>query len=197
MWLEPALHALRQGRIVAVATESYFALAGDATSPRVLDALIEMKGRDAAKGIGLLASSAQWKQLVAHVSPTAERLAGHFWPGPLTLVLAAAPGLDARLVVEGCVALRVPGASDALELVQAWGGPLTATSANLAGERPCRTSAEVASTFGHHLGLHVVEGEGAGGQVSTLLRLHGEHAQVLRAGAVPERVLTRFLTSHI
>lgn len=197
MWLELALEALRRGRIVAVATESYFALAGDATSSRVLDALIELKGRNAEKGIGLLASASGWKRLVTEVSPLAERLAEHFWPGPLTLVLPAQPMLDPRVVVDGCVALRVPGASPALELVSAWGGPLTATSANLAGKPPCRTSREVVDTFSSHSGLHVVDGEGAGGQVSTLLRLDADAVNVLRVGAVPEQVLTQFITSCI
>lgn len=195
MWLEPALDALRQGKLVAIATESYFALAGDATRASVLDALLEAKGRQAEKGIGLLVSSSGWRPLLRHVSPTAERWAAHFWPGPLTLVLPAKDSLDARLVVDGCVGMRVPGGSPAFELVQAWGGPLTATSANLSGQPPCRTSAEVNATFGHLTTIHVVEGEAPGGQVSTLVRLDGDQPLVLRAGAVSQQLLTQFIDS--
>lgn len=196
-WLETALQALRQGRIVAVATESYFALAGDALSPDVLDTLIEIKGRDAGKGIGLLAARHNWKQLVTRVPAPAEQLAAQFWPGPLTLVLPARRELDARLVVDGGVALRVPGPSSAQLLVEAWGGPLTATSANVAGQPPCRTSEQVRQTFDERMGLHVVDGEGPGGEVSTLLRLTGERAEVLRVGAVSLQALTQFMPSGI
>lgn len=195
MWLTSALDALREGRIVAVATESYFALAGDATRASVLDALLGLKGRQAEKGIGLLVPSSGWRPLVHHVPPLAERLTARFWPGPLTLVLPARASLDVRLVVDGCVGMRVPGTSPALELVQAWGGPLTATSANVSGQPPCRTSAEVSATFGQVRELFVLEGEAPGGQVSTLVRLDAGRAQVLRAGAVSEQVLTQFVDS--
>ncbi len=52
-------------------------------------------------------------------------------------------------------------------------------------------------TFGSQSGLHVVDGEGAGGQVSTLIRPDADAANVSRAGAVPEQVLTQFITSCI
>jgi L-threonylcarbamoyladenylate synthase len=196
MWLKSAVEALHRGQIVAVATESYFALAGDARSSRVLDDLISLKGRDAYKGIGLLASPGEWRQLFSVIPPLAERLVEHFWPGPLTLVLPASRELDPRLVVQDCVGVRVPGPSNALELVRAWGGPLTATSANLAGQPPCRTAAELRAVFGEQPMLHVVDGDAPGGQVSTLLRLTSDAAEVLRPGAVSEEVLTPFLVSR-
>lgn len=126
---------------------------GDATNVHVLDSLLELKGRNAEKGLGLLASASEWPALVTSV-----------WPAVV---------------------------------LQGWGGPLTAMSASLAGQAPCRTSSEAERTFDADSPIHVVEGEGAGGRVSTLLRLNAGRPDVLSVGAVAEEVLTRFIASTI
>src|SRR5690606_4001480 len=124
------------------------------------------KNRDLGKGIGLMAPSEGWRGCVSDVPTIADRLAATFWPGPLSLVLPAAPVLDSRLVVDGHVSLRVAGPSRAALLVEAFGKPLTATSANRSGNPPCRTSREVAAELPGADRLHIVDGECPGGLVS-------------------------------
>jgi L-threonylcarbamoyladenylate synthase len=79
--------------------------------------------------------------------------------------------------------VRVPGPSPALELVQAFGGPLTATSANLSGQAPITTEAELRATFGDAL-AGIVPGSAPGGLPSTIVDATGERLVVLRQGAV-------------
>jgi L-threonylcarbamoyladenylate synthase len=183
-WLERALDVLAQGGAVAVPTESFFALAVDATRAESLDHLFVIKNRDVGKGIGLMVPRASWNTCVTAVPRVAEKLAREFWPGPLSLVLPAAPHLDPRLIVDGNVSLRVPGTSPAAQLVEAFGKPLTATSANLSGQPPCRTPSEVTAQLSGAVSLYIVDAECPGGLVSTLVRATNEGWKLLREGAV-------------
>lgn len=192
-WLAAALAVLESGGAVAVPTESYFALAVDATSKVAIDHLFELKNRDLSKGVGLMAPLSSWRACVADVPEAADKLAAAFWPGPLSLVLPAASGLDPRLVVDGYVSLRIAGPSLAAELVEAFGRPLTATSANLSGKPPCCTPAEVRAQLPDIETLHVVDGECPGGAVSTLVRFANNGWQVLRSGAISSERIRQYL----
>jgi L-threonylcarbamoyladenylate synthase len=168
-----ALAALTRGAAVAAATETFFGLLVDPTKPGALDALFALKGRQAEKGVALLVpAKAAWRTLVVEIPELAEKLADHFWPGPLTIALAARAELDPRLTVAGTVAARCPGPSDAARIVAAFGAPLTATSANRAGAPACVTGDEVKAAFPEALGaetLVVVPGIAPGGEPSTLV----------------------------
>jgi L-threonylcarbamoyladenylate synthase len=188
-----ALALLGRGGVVAAATETLFGLLTDATDARAIDRLFSLKPRGHEKGVPLIVPSREvWRSLVRELPRVAERLAEAFWPGPLTIALAAAPGVDPRLLVEGTVAVRLPGESPALGLALAHGGPLTATSANAPGEPPATDADEVRAAFAAALGraeLHVVAGRAKGGAPSTIVTVAGEDWRVVRIGAVsPERI---------
>jgi L-threonylcarbamoyladenylate synthase len=107
---------------------------------------------------------------------------GH-WPGALTLALPARRGIPAPLVAEGCIAVRQSPHPTAQALVSRFGRPLTATSANRAGEPPVTTAEAVDEIFeGRCRILH--GGTTPGGQASTLARVRGDRVEILRQGAV-------------
>lgn len=193
--IEAAVAQLLAGGVVAVPTESYFALAVDADQPRAIEALCALKGRELGKGIGLMVPSIdEWRSRVSGVSACAERLAACFWPGPLTLVLPSREGCDPRLVVDGTLGVRVPGPSPALDLTRAFGGALTATSANLAGEPPGCFARDLHLRFTEAIAerrLLVVGDAAPGGAVSTLVSVDGDRLQLLRPGALPFDVIER------
>jgi len=186
--LAVALSILERGGIVAAATETLFGLLADARRAAALDRLFAIKGRDAAKGVALLLPDrSAWTSLVVEVPIVAERLADRFWPGPLTIALAARPDLDRRLTVDETVGARWPGGSDAARIATAFGAPLTATSANLAGEPAGATDGEVQRAFARQgAALFVVPGRAPGGAPSTVVAIAGDTARVVRRGAIPE-----------
>jgi len=191
--LDAALAQLREGRVVAIATESYFGLLADAGSGAALSCLFSLKPRGADKGVPLLLPDvSSWARLVAAIPPTAERLAERFWPGALSIALPARADVDARVALGRSVAVRIPGPSPALDLVRAFGRPLTATSANLPGEPPARSDAAVKSAFGAAIAdgrLLVVPGSAPGGKPSTIAVLDGAGLRIAREGAVPAAVV--------
>jgi L-threonylcarbamoyladenylate synthase len=195
--LDAALAALRAGGVVAAATETWFGLLAEARDGAAIDRVFSLKGRAAEKGVAvLLPDRNAWTTLVERVPTLAWGLADRFWPGPLTIALPARRSLDNRLLVDGTIGARWGSPSDASRIAQAFGAPLTATSANATGTPPLATSDEVAVAFGaarDRGDLLIVSGRAPGGEPSTVIAVHGERAVVVREGAVPSSAIVAAL----
>jgi len=191
--LQHALLKLRQGFVVAAATETLFGLLADARQGAAIDRILALQGRDANKGISLLLPSREaWGSLVTEIPAVGDLLAKRFWPGPLTIALSARVDLDPRLTVDGRVAVRWAGDSIAARLAHAFGAPLTATSANLSGEPACTSEQQVADAFRQAPGceeLVIVPGSAPGGAPSTLVTITGERVAIVRPGQVSANAL--------
>jgi L-threonylcarbamoyladenylate synthase len=182
--LHPYVSLLRAGGVLACPTETQMGLLADALSEVAVARVCELKRRPVGEALSVIVPSLeQALRLVRDVSDQALRLARQHWPGPLTVVLRARDGLPAALIKDGKLALRVPGPSPALALVRAFGGPLTATSANESGRPPLISAGELRATFGPAL-AGIVPGVSPGAPASTLVDLTGDHPVVLRQGAV-------------
>jgi L-threonylcarbamoyladenylate synthase len=178
------VEVLRQGGVVAAATESFFGLLVDATRSDGVDRLLACKPRGAAQGVPLIVPNREaWAGLVTAIPALAVRLADACWPGPLTIVLPAASSLDARLALRGRIGVRLAGPCAAAALARRLGRPVTATSANLPGEPPAVDSEAVRAVFGADL-VHVVEGQAPGGAPSTVVVVEGERYEVARWGRI-------------
>jgi L-threonylcarbamoyladenylate synthase len=192
--VQAAAAVLRRGGIVAYPTETFYALGALARDAAAVDRLARAKGRPDGKPLPLLAADRVAVEEVAVLGGAAARLAEAFWPGPLTLVLPARPGLpDAVTAGTGTVGVRVPGSDVARALAREAGGALVATSANLAGGPPPATPSALAPGLVARLD-HVLDGGPApGGLPSTVAGCDGEVLRVLRPGPVPAEALERAL----
>ena len=162
--------ALRGGKVALVPTETVVGLvAAEIGLPRIL----EIKGRDANKPVALLCTSAEEAfALAAGVPPLARRLASLYWPGPLTLVLDRAGG--------GTIGVRVPEGPTVRAVLEAYGGPLYATSANRSGEAAPKGLEDVDPEMPEAVDL-IVEGEPGTGKASAVVDLSGGQVRLLRA----------------
>jgi L-threonylcarbamoyladenylate synthase len=188
--LDRALAQLAAGKVVAAATESFFGLLADITSPLAVAALFALKPRGADKGVPtLLPSREAWAELVAgNIPDLAFAFAAAFWPGPLSIALPAAASVSPRVALDGTLAVRLPGASIAAQLATRFGRPLSATSANLPGAPPATESAAVEIAFPDAVArgdLYVVPGASRGGAPSTVVAVSGDSYRVARVAAVP------------
>ncbi len=165
-----AAESLRDGKVVLVPTETVVGLVAAESG---LARIREIKGRDADKPIALLcASSEEAFALAASVPLLARKLASLYWPGPLTLVLDRVGG--------GTVGVRVPANSAVREVLEAYGEPLYATSANRSGEAAPKGLGEVAPEVSGAVDL-VVEGEPGSGEASAVVDLSEGRVRLLRA----------------
>ena len=190
--IEPAVACLRAGGVVAYATDTLYGLGVDPSNARAVEQLYRIKGRAVDQAIPLIAASlAQVEASAGTLAPLARRLAERCWPGPLTLVVPAWPGLaDGVHGGTKTVAVRVPAHAVARALAAGLGGPITSTSANRSGEPPTALPDVVAKTLGALIDTLIDTGPAPGGPPSTIVDVTGDAPVLLRAGAVPwDRVL--------
>jgi L-threonylcarbamoyladenylate synthase len=187
-----AANWLRKGGIVVFPTETFYGLAADPTRPDAVTAILELKGRPSGMALPLVAASlTQVEQFAGPLIGVSRQLAERFWPGPLSLVLEA-PATVAPAVHggTGTIAVRVPGHAVARALAEAYGSPVTATSANRSGE-PAPTEASGAADIGVDRRVLVLDGGVTpGGAPSTIVDARMTPIRIVRHGAVAaERVL--------
>lgn len=178
--------ALLEDAVAAYPTETFYALGAAAFSKKAVDKVYRLKKRDVSKPLSVIASDLDMvKEISASLPPYFRALAGEFWPGPLTLVLPAAAGLPERLLGPGrTIAVRIPPLAWLRALVGEICQPLTATSANLSGERELADPADVSALFSGKVELIVDGGPTPGGLPSTIVDLTADRPRILREGAV-------------
>ncbi len=193
--IELAGEVLRGGGVVALPTETFYGLAVDSSQGPAVAKLNQLKRKDDASPVLILAAGMAQVECVSTAPPPSfALLARAFWPGPLTLVLPAAAGMSAQITGGlGTVAVRVPGLALPRMLAEELGRPITGPSANLHGAPPPRTAREVAEAFLEGIDLLLDGGPTPGGSPSTLVDLSGPNPRLLRAGAVRETALRNFV----
>lgn len=180
-----AVAALRRGDLAVLPTDTVYGIAADAFSPPAVDRLLAAKGRGRDMPVPVLVGS--WRGidgLAQHVTPTVRSLVEQFWPGPLTLIVRAAPSLAWDLgETRGTVAVRMPLHPVALAVL-AETGPLAVSSANRTGMPPATDAAEAERQLGTAVAVYLEAGSSGEAVPSTIVDLTGDRPQVRRAGAV-------------
>ncbi|RME42710.1 MAG: threonylcarbamoyl-AMP synthase [Deltaproteobacteria bacterium] len=191
--LAQAARIVRQGGIVAFPTETFYGLAADPFQEGAVERVFRLKGRPEGKPLLLvIADLGVLSRVVREVPPAGWRLIDAFWPGPLTLVMPAAPGLSPQVTAgRGSVGVRMSAHPLAQSLAARCGGAITATSANRSGAPPLSDPDAVRQAFPT---LFLLDGGPlAGGSPSTLLDLTRDPPRFLRPGAVPAEKIFRYL----
>jgi len=178
---------IRSGGIIAVPTDTLYGLAADLFSAAAVARLFAVKGRALERAVPLIAADgAQAAEYLGRLTPTGQKLADKFWPGPLTL-LVAAPRALAQDVTGGTgkVGVRVPADAVARAICAEAGRPITATSANISGEPATANPDDVERALGDRIDLLIDAGPTRGGAPSTIVDVTGAEPVLVRAGAIP------------
>ncbi len=182
--------------MVVIPTDTVYGLAARPDRPEALAAVFQIKGRPPGLALPVLVGSTADAAVLAILSEPAQRLAGAFWPGALTLVVDRQPGFVAALGGDGrTVGIRMPAHPAALALLRR-AGPLATTSANRSGEPTPDRAAGVAAVFGDRVAVYVDGGPAPAGEAatpSTVVALTGGAVSILRQGALPAADVLRAL----
>lgn len=144
--LQHAARILKQGGIVAYATEYCFGLGCDPLNRSAVLRLLRLKRRPVKKGLIVLA--ADTRQLAPYLNEIPPQVAAS-WPGPHTWLLLPRPGVHGWITGRHeKIAVRVTAHAQAAALCHASGMAIISTSANRAGQAPARSTREVARRFG-------------------------------------------------
>lgn len=179
-----AMRILENGGLVAFPTDTVYGLGASPTQEKAIKSLYAVKVRQPGKAVPLLVGNLQGlDQVAGEVNKMAARLAAHFWPGALTLVVPRHPGLPALLAPDPTIGVRMPAHPLALALLTA-AGPLAVTSANLSGAPSAVTAAQVEAQLGGSIPLILDGGQAPGGVASTVVDCTGAEPVILRQGPI-------------
>ncbi len=197
-----ALAALAQGRLLIYPTETYFGLGCRATDQAAMAEVCRIKDRPLGKPLPLIVggldqlglASPQAAKALEDPNSLVSRIAKHFWPGPLALLVEPASDLaDQARGVDGLAAVRVTSHPVAARLCRELGAPIASTSANLSGKEPVIRPEDLDPELLERMGGAVLaEGDAPlGGEPSTLAALDPRAFGVwlLRHGAVTDEEL--------
>ncbi|WP_433455146.1 L-threonylcarbamoyladenylate synthase [Streptomyces sp. CA-142005] len=193
--IENAAGVLRAGGLVALPTETVYGLGANAEDPAAVARIFQVKGRPPSHPLIVhIGGAEQLDDWVKDVPATARLLAEHFWPGPLTLVLrrGSRVPLEATGGLE-TVAVRVPDHPVALALLSAFGGGVTAPSANRFGSVSPTTADHVRAELGEAVDFVLDGGPCEVGVESTIVDATGEIPSILRPGGVTREDLEAVL----
>lgn len=175
--IEQAKNILCAGGVAIIPTDTVYGIAAHPAFPDAVKRIHRIKGRPAGKPIALLAADAGAAgKFGAEFPPAARKLAAAYWPGALTLVLPC------NGATEG---FRVPNLAFTRALLEACGGVLRVTSANLSGRMPALSAAEALKSVGLEADLVIDGGVSPGGVASSVVSVAADGAiAILREGAI-------------
>lgn len=186
---------LQSGRVLAYPTETVYGFGG-AVDHDSVERLVKLKRRPSAKPFLLLISSSDMiSRLDLHLTSSAARIAARHWPGPVTLVL---PGGERRVPArlrgpEGGVAVRWTPHPGLSRLIQAYGDPITSTSANKPGVPPAMAATEILHQWSDAVARGIIRvldgGRLSPSSPSTVIDCTGQRPRVIRPGAIPASTL--------
>ena len=176
---------IRAGGLVVFPTETVYGLGGDATNVNAAEKIYAAKGRPSDNPLIIHIASPEDAERYAHTSPLYYKLAKAFMPGPLTVILpkkdiipgGVTGGLDT-------VAVRCPSHEVARALIKESGVAIAAPSANLSGSPSPTTAEHVISDMNGRIDAIIDGGQSEIGLESTIVKLEGSKAIMLRPGAI-------------
>jgi L-threonylcarbamoyladenylate synthase len=182
---------LERGGVIAFPTGSLYGLGADALNAGAVERVFTIKRRPPDKPLLILVPDrAVVVDLAVEVPAAAIRLMDRFWPGQVTIVLNALPGLPSNLTAgTGRIGIRLPGHPVARALVAAFGGHITGTSANLSGRGGCHRIDEIDPQLLRQLDLVIDAGQLKEGIGSTVVDVTGAEPIVIREGVVSRRAI--------
>ena len=186
---------IRSGGLVAFPTETVYGLGANGLKADACAKIYEAKGRPSDNPLILHVADRAMVDLVAkEVTPMAERILAAFAPGPVTVILPKCAEVPTSVTGGlSTVGVRMPDNDIARALIRAAGMPIAAPSANRSG-RPSPTTAEtVLADMDGKIPLILDGGSCRFGVESTIVDCTGEHAEILRPGAITREMLAEVL----
>ncbi len=184
--LNKAAELLKNGRLVAMPTETVYGLAASAYDENAVKNIFEAKGRPQDNPLIVHVSDMQmFTDVVGEVPEKAFQLAEKFWPGPFTMVLPRGEKIPASVSAGlDTVAVRMPENKVACELIRVSGLPLAAPSANKSGSPSPTTADHVLYDLDGKIDAVIVSDRCTVGVESTVITLCTNPPKLLRPGGV-------------
>lgn len=186
--IDRAASEVLRGRIVGVPTDALYSLVADPYNLHAVGRVFVAKGREHVRSLPMaISDTLMAEELASELNSRFYILARHFWPGPLTMIVAAAARVPLKVTGNtGRLALRHAQSKTLTALVERVGRPLIATSANLSGEPTAASGIDLFATMDGRVDL-VLDGGTCTGLGPTTVDITEPYWRVIKEGAIPER----------
>jgi L-threonylcarbamoyladenylate synthase len=180
-----AVAVLKNGGVIAMPTDTLYALTAAADDASAVRRVFAIKGREQGRPLPLFVSGLEMAQRIAVLNAPARKLASRFWPGQLTIVVPKREEYDSEALAGSETAgLRVPDNEVARAVVEALDAPVTGTSANLSGGPDPVSADEVRRQLGDRVDIILDAGPCEYGVASTIVDCTAPEPVILRQGAI-------------
>lgn len=192
--IEKAAARIRRGGVVAIPTDALYTLVADPFNLQAVGQVFQAKGREIQRSLPLLINDTLMaEELSKELSRNFFLLARRFWPGPLTIIVAASSRVPLKVTGNtGRLAMRQARSKTATALLNWLNQPLIATSANISGQPTCKSGIEVFGTMDGRVDL-VLDGGLATSQGSTTVDITEPYWKIIREGSIPEKEIDECL----
>jgi L-threonylcarbamoyladenylate synthase len=186
--IKRAAGEIARGRIVGVPTDALYSLVADPFNLSAIGRVFGAKGREQIRSLPLaISDTLMAEDLAKELNSRFYILARHFWPGPLTMILPAAPNVPLKVTGNtGRLALRHANSKTLNAMVEALNQPLIATSANISGEPTISSGIELFATMDGRIDL-VLDGGVSTGPGPTTIDITEPYWRVIKEGAITEK----------
>jgi L-threonylcarbamoyladenylate synthase len=204
VFLEKAVEIVCNAGLIAFPTNSVYGLGGDPLNLEVINRIYDIKYRDRSKGLLLLVADTEEAEKIADFNKTSYKLAEHFWPGQLTLILKRKePNIIPPEVTafKNTIGIRVPENEIILTILRklkskGYFGGIIGTSANYSGEPPSISGDEVVKKFLTPIDLIIDGGKTKTKVSTTILDCTSGEVKLLRIGVLKEEDIDNFIESN-
>ena len=189
------VNVITRGGIAIYPTDTVYGLGCDPFNEKAVEKIFKLKKRDLRKPIPLLVSDLEAVEKLAYVDELAYKVMKSFWPGPLTILIEVKKNAVPSIVTAKLnkIGLRQPKCEITLKLIEAVGGFLTGTSANISGKEAPSDVETAIRYFGKDIDLVLDAGKTPITIPSTVIDLTTRPLKVVREGPISKEDLKKKL----
>ena len=191
-----AAEDLMNGDLVVYPTETVYGIAADIFNQKAVKNLYMVKNRPFDMPLSVAVADKDMVENIALMTRPVEKLIDAFLPGPLTIITKKNPGVpDIVTSMSQKVGIRIPDNKVAIELIEEFGGPIVATSANL-HSRPDSVNVDTAiDDFGDSVKTYLDNGPCTLGKPSTIVWIMDDKVEVIRQGEITQKQIEDVLNA--
>ena len=190
--LKKAVNIMKRGGLIIYPTETCYGIGADATNPKSIEKIYEIKGRGHTKPIPVLVSNINMIKKYGITTKKIEFLVKKFMPGPLSLVIKK-KGPISDVNQEG-ISFRISSHPVASELVKLLGKPITTTSANISSRPPIYEIKKIIENFEDKVNMIIDCGNLPKNEPSTCIDMTDEdNVKIIREGPIPSELILKEL----
>ncbi|MCY4577325.1 MAG: L-threonylcarbamoyladenylate synthase [Candidatus Kaiserbacteria bacterium] len=173
--IEEICETLAAGKVIVYPTDTLYALGADPQQSKAIEKLFTLKQRSQEKKIAYIFSDLEQVSHHAKITDVAKSLVKYL-PGKLTIIL------ESKKNTGETIGVRIPDNEFCRTLATTY-GPITATSANISGEKDPNTISDILQQLSNGIAL-AIDGGVLHGPASTVVDARGDTIKILRQGAV-------------